>query len=162
MDRNGYDNDLVASLKKLYATSPPARDWLDHAAGRKRDAQASSIERLMAVCDVGRADAVSLARQFDEIACADFKVGRRGQKSRLEWRYSLTSLGKAASGETESLDQIDRDADEMEDDDAAESSEADQSPPSPQSAARLVLKAKEALSRDLGIPMGSIEIIIRA
>lgn len=48
-------------------------------------------------------------RSLDELECGDFKTGRRGWPSRFEWTAEIISVGRAAIGEQEDIQQIDID-----------------------------------------------------
>lgn len=149
-------NDMVVEdIKRLYAGDADARAFLDRAASRQRDASATSIDRIMTACELTRADAVRLAKRFEEIGCAEFIVGRRGALSRVEWRFSLISLGKIASGETTELESVGGDAEP--DENTPDTKEFEQA------AGSLSLReAKEGLARSLGVPVANIEITVKA
>lgn len=148
---------IIARLKELYQEDRNARRFLDKAASRQREASATSIERIMVHCETdSRADAVKLAKQFEAIECAEFIVGRRGAPSRLEWKYSLISLGRSAAGEVDELQSVS---------DTAELDEGskDTNDPSNDFVDTLSIgQAKERLAKSLGIPVSTIEITIKA
>lgn len=101
--------------------------------------------------------AIDCARQMQDAGCGTFVVGRRGSKSRFRWHYNAISLGRAASGATDELIDVDETAE----------SEADDEAPTPASVAESPLtltipQAKEALARTLGVKPEQIEIIVKA
>lgn len=156
-------NHVLKFIKGLYRSDPSARRLFEHAAARQRDARASTIEQVMAVCDIARADAVSLARQLQNAGCGEFRIGRRGSHSRIEWRYSLISLGQAASGESEDLEQPDREALELEHNGASDSATKDMPASRIQSTgtAMTIAEAKNGLSVAFGVPVSAVEITIK-
>lgn len=147
--------DVIGAIRTLYREDDIARELFDQCARRQKDASMTSVDRLSERLDIPRGDTVSLARRLEDAGCGAFIVGRRGSKSRFEWRYSCISLGKAAAGETSNIDEVDEGVSEM-DEDILEVSNASPSP-----LMLTIAEAKEALARSLGVSPASIEIIIR-
>jgi hypothetical protein len=44
-------------------------------------------------------------KALDEYGCGTFKAGRKGWPSRFEWTAQMVSVGQAASGETEQVEE---------------------------------------------------------
>src|SRR6266581_3345598 len=82
------DGRLVTELRQLYRQDGAARALLDWAARRTNDSAETSLDRVMRVAQIGRSEAVELARTLGEIGCGEFIVGRKGWKSRIRWSYS--------------------------------------------------------------------------
>src|SRR6266540_1057649 len=96
--------DIKTAVKDLYEVDTNAAKLFDWLAERKRASAATSIESIAWKVGITRWEAVALARQLDEAGCGQFKNGRRGSKSRIEWTYNCIQLGKAASGESVAIE----------------------------------------------------------
>lgn len=106
------NEQIASSLKDLYRSSPVARAFLDHAAQRSYAQQETKVDRALANVNAGghqfsRKDIIDLFQKLEAMECGHFITGRRGQESRFAWEVSLTSAGKAATGETPSVESID-------------------------------------------------------
>lgn len=101
----------LTGIKELYKRNAIARDFLDHAAQRERDRTETTAERTIAIlADAGRkisrGDAIDLFRRLEELGCGQFVIGRRGAPSRFVWAVGIVSVGKAAAGESQTVDVI--------------------------------------------------------
>jgi hypothetical protein len=145
--------DVKESVKKriveLYRQNPNAARLFDLNAERSRDAASTSIDAMCRKLEIGRGEAVSLARDLEAAGCGQFKNGRRGAKSRLEWSYSCILLGKAAAGEQVQLEE-------------AENPEDDDDMGSENVRGMSIANAKAAIAAHLGISVAQIEISIKA
>jgi hypothetical protein len=108
---------------------------------------------------VDRRKAIELAKQFDRLGCGRYTIGRRGAPSRIEWAFSLKSIGQAAVGQASVLETLDPDlvADSADLADLAKDVAA-----SPESEGLSIAEAKRRLALTLGINPEAIEITIRA
>ncbi len=98
-------------LRELVNSNPRARAFLELAARRERNQNVTNVERALtnlqnAGHDVSRGQLISVFRSLDELECGDFKTGRRGWPSRFEWTTEIISVGRAAIGEQENIQQI--------------------------------------------------------
>lgn len=98
-------------LRQLYGSSAAARHVLDHFASRERNWQSTTVDRIHANvaaegAEISRADIILVFRELEACGCGGFKAGRKGWPSRFEWAVSLVSVGQAAAGETEQIEQI--------------------------------------------------------
>lgn len=110
---------LVADLRNLYQTDDVARRLLDNLANRQTDRRVTPASRAAVLADASHGEIVALLRKLDDIGAGEFKVGRRGSKTRIEWLYSQRGLGQAARGEAAQPEKIDEvDPDELEDSEA--------------------------------------------
>ena len=153
------DERLVTELRKLYREDGAAKAVLDWAAGRTNDAAETSLDRLMQMAQIGRSEAVELARTLDEIGCGEFIVGRKGWKSCIRWTYSLRSLGWAAQGQTAELKEIDPEV-------AEDAVDQQQPPPAaadaPGDRGLTIAEAKRGLATMFGVSPEAIEIVVRS
>ncbi|MHB8762676.1 MAG: hypothetical protein ACYC6J_09920 [Coriobacteriia bacterium] len=113
-----YDIDAI---RKLYASSSAAKAALDYFAGRQNNANASKVDRLLDVLryrghDVSRFDIIEFFRALEAAKCGRFVIGRKGHPTRFEWSASLISVGQAAAGETNVVDEL-TDTEALSDDD---------------------------------------------
>ena len=103
-----------------------------------------------------------MARQLEEAGCGQFKNGRRGSKSRIEWTYNCILLGKAATGEAVSLERtseldlsgLEEDDEELEVDEIKSAKEAI-------SIVEMIADAKRNLAERAGLSVSQIEIQIK-
>jgi hypothetical protein len=151
---NDFDQNIVSKIKKMYEKNPNATKLFDWTAELERDATETTLDRIRHKLDISRGEAVDLARELDAVGCAEFIVGRRGQKSRLRWLYSRVSLGKVASGEATALEQTENPVVEN---DEPEVEQTDGGP----SKRLTIAEAKAILAVSLGVPITSIEITIK-
>ena len=98
-------------LRELANNNPCARAFLDLAARRERNQNVTNVERALtnlqnAGHDFSRGQLIAVFRSLDELECGDFKTGRRGWPSRFEWTAEIMSVGRAAIGEQEDIQQI--------------------------------------------------------
>ena len=100
-------SDLVAGLRDLYKSNDAAHRLLDRFAGRRKDAKWTTAARAADLASASHNEIIALFRELDGIGAGEFKVGRRGFASRMEWLYSVRSLGAAAQGVTGQPEAID-------------------------------------------------------
>ena len=111
MDCKSPDIDL---LRQLYRQSPVARAFFDHAARRERDQSETKVDRILILLRAEgqafvRRDIITLFRTLQEAGCGQFVEGRRGWPSRFVWSAGLTSLGRAAAGQSQPIAHISAD-----------------------------------------------------
>jgi hypothetical protein len=132
MDEKSPNIDL---LRQLYQQSPVAQAFLDHAAKRERDQSETKVDRILVLLRAEghafpRRDIIALFRKLQDQGCGQFVEGRRGWPSRFVWSAGLTSVGRAAAGESQpiaristeenTLDRGDSDVDQVDSDQLAE------------------------------------------
>src|ERR1017187_3388139 len=98
-------------LRQLYLESPVAKAFFDHAARRERDQSETKVDRILILLRAEghvfpRRDIITLFRKIQEQGCGQFVEGRRGWPSRFVWSAGLTSVGRAAAGESEPIAHI--------------------------------------------------------
>ena len=157
-----FTKDIINKIRALYKSDPNAQQLFDNAAQRVRDARSISIDLMCRSLDISRGEAVALARRLQEAECGEFVLGRRGQKSRFEWAYSCISLGQAAAGEASDLEEAEDPLPEGEEEDVLPAVEAASISDVAVAPLLTISHAKELLSKSLGVPVASIEIIVRA
>ena len=110
----------VVRLRTLYSANPAARAILDHFASRERNWQTTTVDRIQnnvtaAGGDVSRGDVINFFKELEECRCGIFKTGRKGWPSRFEWTAQMVSVGQAAAGETEQVEEVRQEDIESED-----------------------------------------------
>jgi len=101
----------VSKLKWLYSNNSTARAFLDHAASRQKNSTETSVDRALAVLiqeghDLSRGQIIEMFRELEAAGCGEFLTGRRGWPSRFAWKVGLVSIGKAAAGEIQEIEEI--------------------------------------------------------
>ncbi len=112
----------LKALKALYTSDSAAKAVLDEFASRRRNQQTTKLEQLLfrlnnSGVGVAKADVIAVLRKLDEYGCGDFRTGRKGHPTRFEWKYDLVSVGKAAAGGTQEVEEIQPTADQDNGDD---------------------------------------------
>src|ERR1035441_2984276 len=101
----------IELLRQLYRESPVAQAFFDHAAKRERDQSETKVDRILILLRAEghafpRRDIINLFRRLEEQGCGQFVEGRRGWPSRFVWSAGLTSVGRAAVGEPQTIEHI--------------------------------------------------------
>jgi Protein of unknown function DUF262 len=119
----------VAALRELYNQSLVAKAFFNHVAGRERDQSETKVSRTQQLLrregnDFSRHEVIELFRKLQALNCGQFVEGRHGWPSRFVWSTGMTSVGRAAIGdrqtvvgilkEDDSADQLDQDPDPSE------------------------------------------------
>jgi hypothetical protein len=107
----------LKALKSLYASDSAAKAVLDEFASRQRNQQTTKLEQLLfrlnnSGIGVAKGDVIDVLRRLDEFGCGNFRTGRKGHPTRFEWKYDLVSVGKAAAGGTQAVEEIQLPADQ--------------------------------------------------
>src|SRR5471030_1152238 len=105
MDSTSPNIDM---LRQLYRQSPIAQAFFDHAARRERDQSETKVDRILILLRAEghaflRRDIIALFRTLQDQGCGQFVEGRRGWPSRFVWSAGLTSVGRAAAGESQPI-----------------------------------------------------------
>lgn len=96
--------DTIRKVQKLYQEDELARRFFDLLAARVRDATSTTVDNIARTLNVSRGDAVALARKIGETGAGELYLGRRGSKTRIQWKFSCVSVGQAAAGEVTELE----------------------------------------------------------
>ncbi len=93
------DADLSDKLKRIYTSNKGAKALLDSFATRKRDVAETSVRRAAQLANMDYIEILKTLRELAQAGAGEFKVGRKGLKSRIVWEYGVRSLAAAALGE---------------------------------------------------------------
>lgn len=113
------DVDTISALQRICRKKEWTVSFFEWAAGRGKDANVTSIERIEALTGIGYYDIITLARELEELGLVKFISGRKGFKSRIEWYFSVRNIGAAALGAANEVGNVAPDA---EDDEVVEAS----------------------------------------
>lgn len=99
------------NLRKLYKKNKAARAFFDHAAQRLKNQNETKVDRILKVLreeghDISRSDIIEVFREFEKEKLGNFVIGRRGWSSRFVWSMAIVSAGKAATGESEEVEEL--------------------------------------------------------
>lgn len=111
--------DLEA-LRSAYGSRNDFKLLFDYFAERHKNSRETKVDRILEIW-VGRITrkvAIKFFRLLENAGCGKFIAGRLGRQSRFSWAVGLSSVGKAASGHTEFVEDM------IPEDDAEESVEA--------------------------------------
>ncbi len=98
---------LTTDLCDLYNEDFVAQSLLDIFATRKNDVRVTTARRAARLAQATRGEIIAVFKRLAEIGAGEFKMGRRGAPTRMEWNYSVRSLGIAAQGGSAELASID-------------------------------------------------------
>ena len=109
----------VTKLKRLYKANEAAKNMFDYFAGRKNNMSQSTVDRLLSALvneghTVTRSQIIGVLKELTTLQCGEFKNGRKKQPSRMLWSVGIVSLGQAASGQTEKVEDFEQDSEESE------------------------------------------------
>lgn len=109
----------IEKLKRLYNSDTVTQRFLEHAASRQRNQSETNVDRALQILrndghDVTRQQVIAMFQGFKECACGQFVTGRRGWPSRFVWSTAMISVGRAATGEQDQVEQLTEESTESE------------------------------------------------
>ncbi len=99
----------AARLRQLtawYRDPELGKPFFEWAARQARTVQETTIDDLMKDVGLSRSAAIFAAKTIAKEGFASFITGRHRKKSRIRWNFAPSSLGLAAMGRREALEQI--------------------------------------------------------
>jgi hypothetical protein len=101
----------IDRLKSLYQDNATARLILDEAARRQRSQSETKVDRIISLLaaqghEISRGDIIGAFRSLEDLGAGQFMTGRRGLPSRFVWSVGMVSVGKAAAGEPQDIEEI--------------------------------------------------------
>lgn len=98
-------------LRRLYREDDAAKAVLDHFASRERNWGTTSVDRMLTNIaadgkELARGDVIAVFRELEKCGCGAFVAGRKGWPSRFEWQVQMVSVGRAAAGETDQVEEV--------------------------------------------------------
>ena len=153
-----WDKNRTEPLRLLYENDEAASTLFKWAVERQNDASQTPIDRLEQM-GIDRRKAIELARELERLGYAKFIMGRRGSRSRIEWKASLKNIGRAATGEAAFLEgRTPESAVEIADPMDRQKEQAGTADVETLS----IAEAKRRLAASLGVAPEAIEITVRA
>jgi hypothetical protein len=104
------DQRIVTAIRALCASDEVARRLFDLFAERQRDQRETTVDRASWLIGAGYYPVVAVFKRLEEIGVGRFIAGRHGNSSRMEWKFSIRSLGAVAKGEGRKLEGVSADA----------------------------------------------------
>lgn len=105
----------IAQLRDLYSTDELA-SFFDWASEFKNDVSQTTVSRIQAQIGSGSGErpktALDFCRKLEAASCGRLVLGRHKKKSRMEWAYTLRSIGAVARGDTAELEPRDTEAED--------------------------------------------------
>jgi hypothetical protein len=98
-----------SKLKAVRDSDLVAKAILDHFATRERNRKETRVDNLeRALSGIARPDIIRVFKELEKLGCGTYFNGGRGGKSwqRFEWKYELISIGKAAAGEAQDIQEV--------------------------------------------------------
>jgi len=113
------NNESIQKLRQFYKKDKLARLMLDQFASYQRNRTATKVDYLLWKLralddDVTRGDILRIFKELESLGYGRYVPGRWSHPSRFQWSASLVEVGKAASGEEETVQQFSVDAASLE------------------------------------------------
>lgn len=114
-----HNNTSVEKLRQLYKKDKVARLMLDKFAGYQRNRGTMKVDHLLWMlraidADITRSDIVRVFKELESLGYGRYVLGRWSHPSRFQWSASLSEVGRAASGEEATVQQLSEDSDQLE------------------------------------------------
>jgi len=148
---------LPIELNRRYKEGKGWRELFDALASYQKPMKELTAERGAEISGLAYETVVTGMKELSQLGVGEFKFGRRGGKTRIEWGYSPGSIGRVAQGRQETLDAY---AETEGEEDEAEN-EPVTALADPISVPALIERAKRSLAEQLGVATERIDIIIR-
>lgn len=152
------DDDKRIFLRKLNDENQDAAALFEWAAGRRKDANFTNMDRLSWLTETQEWELREVIKLLQDKGLCRFIIGRKGHKSRVEWFFSIRAMAEIARGKDRPLEDVGADViDEVAD------VPSSQPIASQDEGLRLTIpQAKQAIAATLGIDPDKVEITIRA
>jgi hypothetical protein len=115
------DNAIAAGLRQLCQDNDAAQKLFTNFASRSRDSRETAVARAASLAGADYYAMLAIFKQLETLGVGRFIPGRHGYPSRIEWQFSIRSLGEVARGEKAKPEVVAADA--ISDDEADESVE---------------------------------------
>jgi hypothetical protein len=90
----------LETLFAMYRTTPAAKKLFDSLARSGAEDNRTTVDELIEDGDISRSAAITVLREIEEAGYGEFKLGRKGHPSRLEWSEDPRSLAERLAGES--------------------------------------------------------------
>ena len=99
-------------LQNLYGADKTASAFFDWISSRGKGSRETKAHIAADRTNREYSEIVELFREFDDLGLGTFVVGRRGAKTRFDWKYDVKSLARIATGEADEAEDVPEDAQE--------------------------------------------------
>jgi len=100
------DARLVNGLTALCASNGAAHRLFESFAARKNDATETTVDRAAYLAGADYTSMVKVFKDLATLGVGRFIPGRHSYPSRMEWSFSIRSLGKVATGSGSALQDV--------------------------------------------------------
>jgi len=109
---------LRTHIQELGNDNPLVKELLNYLEKKKRFTADLTVDQALKVVSGTRSEVIGLFKKLEEAGLGDFIAGRKGNKSRFQWKVHASEIVKAWTGEIEAIDDsdgtgTDADADEL-------------------------------------------------
>lgn len=101
---------LIDGLKALCSENDVAQKLFAGFAGRAKDARETTVVRAAWLAGADYYAMLAVFRELDQLGAGRFIPGRHGYQSRMEWAFSIRSLGQVAQGQKAKPEEVAADA----------------------------------------------------
>jgi len=105
----------ISRLRDLYKTEEFAR-FFEWASDFKNDVSQTTVSRIQdqigTRSDGTRGSVLDFCKKLEAAGCGRLVLGRHQRKTRMEWAYTLRSIGAVARGDTNELEPREAESDE--------------------------------------------------
>ena len=70
---------------------------------KEQPVRATTVDSIVSSSHLSRAQVIDLFKKLAGAGVGEFRMGRRGQPTRIEWSYNLSDVGKWALGESSEI-----------------------------------------------------------
>ncbi len=111
----------ITQLKSLYKTEEYTRSFFAWGSGLVNDVSQTPVSRIEFYIgsqdESTRKKAIDFCKKLEAVGCGKLILGRHGRKSRMQWTYTLRSIGAVACGQSGSLEPREIEPEDEEEDD---------------------------------------------
>lgn len=107
---SSFNTKISDGLKGLCASNGAAQRLFESFSKRTKDATETSVDRAAWLAGSDYGSMVKVFKELGALGVGRFIPGRHGYASRIEWAYSIRSLGKVAVGAGQALAEVPADA----------------------------------------------------
>ena len=104
------DSRLIDGIRALSSEDEVADRLLTSFSERKNDASETTVRRAAQLANADYGAMVKVFRKLDGLGAGRFIPGRHGYETRIEWKYSIRSLGKISIGRSSIPEAVPSDA----------------------------------------------------
>ncbi len=101
---------LIQGIRNLSEQDEAADRLFTAFSERKNDASETTVRRAAQIANADYGSMVKIFRKLDELDAGRFIPGRHGYESRIEWGYSIRSLGQISTGRSSTPQAVPSDA----------------------------------------------------